>query len=484
MASITTQSNGRRLIQFVGTDGKRRSIRLGKMPMRTAEAVKVKVEQLVAAVIARHPPDNETNRWVADLDDLLREKLASVGLVSRGKTTTLGAYLDSYVKQRSDVKGSTATVYGHTRRNLLAFFGAVKPPRDITLGDADQWRLYLLEEGLADNTVRRRCGIAKQFFRFAQRKGLIAMNPFVDLVSAVRANERRFYFVSAEEAQKVLDACPNHEWRLLFALSRYGGLRCPSEHLSLKWGHVDWERGRVTVPSPKTEHHEGKATRTIPLFPELRPHLEEAFERAEPGADWVITMRRDVTKNLRTRFTKIIRRAGLEPWPKLFQNLRSTRETELADQFPLHVVVAWLGNSQLVAAKHYLQVTDEHYERAAKPSAETMEPAQKALQNAMQQPAAEARIEPHSETTPTQDLATCGALPQDANPCNQGVLCKVGDTGPEHLAPIPTKTQNSSSATAKIPRHPPNDQLARLSDVWETLPQETRDRILKLAGLL
>ena len=58
------------------------------------------------------------------------------------------------------------------------------------------------------------------------------------------------------------------------------------------------------------------------------------------------------------------RRLGLTPWPKLFQNLRSTRETELAEDYPLHVVVAWIGNSQPVAAKHYLQVTDDHFAQA------------------------------------------------------------------------------------------------------------------------
>ena len=47
-----------------------------------------------------------------------------------------------------------------------------------------------------------------------------------------------------------------------------------------------------------------------------------------------------------------------------FQNLRSTRETELMNDFPAHVVCGWLGNSQPVAEKHYLQVTDEHFEKA------------------------------------------------------------------------------------------------------------------------
>lgn len=60
-----------------------------------------------------------------------------------------------------------------------------------------------------------------------------------------------------------------------------------------------------------------------------------------------------------------MKRVGLKPWPKTFQNLRSTRETELAEEYPLHVVTAWLGNSEPVAAKHYLQITDDHFRSAA-----------------------------------------------------------------------------------------------------------------------
>jgi hypothetical protein len=68
---------------------------------------------------------------------------------------------------------------------------------------------------------------------------------------------------------------------------------------------------------------------------------------------------------MRTMPLKIIARAGLEPWEKLFQNLRATRETELAEIYPMHVVCAWIGNSPAVAAKHYLQVTDAHFAEAA-----------------------------------------------------------------------------------------------------------------------
>jgi hypothetical protein len=60
----------------------------------------------------------------------------------------------------------------------------------------------------------------------------------------------------------------------------------------------------------------------------------------------------------------VIKRAGVKPWPRLWHNMRATRQTELEDQFPSHVVCAWLGNSKPIAAKHYLQVTDDHFKKA------------------------------------------------------------------------------------------------------------------------
>ncbi|MBX9792234.1 MAG: tyrosine-type recombinase/integrase [Pirellulales bacterium] len=186
----------------------------------------------------------------------------------------------------------------------------------------------------------------------------------------------------------------------------------------------------MTVPSPKTEHHEGKATRQIPLFPELRQYLEEVLAVAKERTEFVITRYRSSDSNLRTQFERIIRRAGLEPWPKLFQNLRSTRETELAEEHPLHVVTAWMGNSQSVAAKHYLQVTDDHFARAAKGGVKS--PTEGALQKAMQQPAAPASNGSHKKSTPIKNPASCGALHEVATTC---VVASFEQVPPDGLEP-------------------------------------------------
>ncbi len=401
MASLSKDKSGNRTIQFVAGDRKRRSIRLGKMPQKDANNIKTKVEALNAAAISQTSWDAETAAWVGKLESLLYDKLANVGLVPKKATpekSTLGAFLAAYVKSRADVKPSTATVYSHTHRCLVGFFGAGKALAEITPADADDWRRWLsTNENLADNTVRRRCGIARQFFRTAVRRRLIAENPFGELKGvSVRANRSRDHFISRSDADKVLENCPDIQWQLLFALSRYGGLRCPSEHLALRWIDIDWANGKMTVRSPKTEHHEGQESRVIPIFPELRPYLEDAWELAkedvlalEPedrAKAHVITRYRDANSNLRTQLERIIAKAGLKPWPKLFQNLRATRATELAAEFPSHVAAEWLGHSQMVAQKHYWQVTDADFEKAAKASAP-------AVQNAVQSAAVSSGVE-------------------------------------------------------------------------------------------
>lgn len=430
MASISTNPAGLVRILFSPRDGTRKTLYLGRVTQRTARDILTRVERILESKAAQKPLDLDTAEWLGKIDDWLARRLANVGLIlprmkpgEKGPAVTLGEYLDQYIALRGDVKAGTRTNLEQARKKLVEYFGVEKRLADITAGDADEYRLHLLQQ-VSENTARRHCGRAKQFFRAALRKKIIRENPFGDMKGCgVKENRERFYFISREEAQRVLDHCPDAQWRLIFALARYGGLRTPSETLSLKWDHVDWERGRITIPSPKTAHFDGKQSRQIPLFPEIRPYLEEVWEQAGLGTDWIITRYRLHNINLRTQLERIIGRAGLTAWPKLFQNLRSTRETELTQEHPLHVVCSWLGNSPTVAAKHYLQVTDADFDRANKNNAKSNAVT---TQNPTQQVTAGVS---RNKQEKTKALASEGLVRTLANSCDSVRSVQVTPTG-------------------------------------------------------
>ncbi len=180
------------------------------------------------------------------------------------------------------------------------------------------------------------------------------------------------------DAEKMLDACPNAEWRLIFALNRFDGLWCPSEH-----------------------------------------HAEQA----EPGAEYVINRNRGGNANLRTQFKRIVKRAGLKPGPRLFHNLRASRQTELTASFPLHVVCEWLGNTAAVASKHYLTVTEADCQLAA---------TSKVAQNAAQSAHAKGSTGPHAKQAPMKKSPVLQGL---AVQCEGTPSARVPRTGVEPVLP-------------------------------------------------
>lgn len=323
---------------------------------------------------------------------------------------TLKRFLDHDRDGRPSLKPTTVRNLGQTANRMVALVGAGKRLTTFTEGDADRFRNRLEADGLSPATISREIKRAKQFFHSAVRNRLLAANPFDGLKAGPQTNKDRMHFVSRDTAAKVLDACPDSEWRLIFALCRFAGLRRPSELLTLTWSAVDGAGGRFTVTSPKTEHHAGGGKRVVPISPELLPYLRAAFEEAPAGTANVITRYREKNSNLRTQLCRILERASVTLWPKLFVNLRSSRETELAAEHPTHVVCAWLGNSPAVAAEHYLQVTEDHYRAAAGllPDYPKAAP-EKVTQNITQHGTAAARSEQHETRQPRGKRVSLGA---------------------------------------------------------------------------
>lgn len=297
----------------------------------------------------------------------------------------LGDVVDAYLKRRTDIKPASLVALNQSVENLKSFFGPDKPIASIHAGDAEDFKRWLTTEarinrrqrkkvpGLSLPTVAKRLQGAVTIFRDAIRRELISKNPFVDVKKPKNKNPDRQEYIPAATIERLIDLAPSSEWKLLLAMSRYLGVRVPSEPFSMTWDCVDWERQQLRVPSPKTEVH-GKSFRIVPILDEVRPHLERVFDEAADGSSHIFEglRQRDSVKkadlgfwtgvNLRQPLIRMLKWAGIKPWPRLWHNLRASAQTDLANRVPIHVACDWLGNSRIVAQNHYLQTADAHFE--------------------------------------------------------------------------------------------------------------------------
>lgn len=93
----------------------------------------------------------------------------------------------------------------------------------------------------------------------------------------------------------------------------------------------------------------------------------------QSGTTAVITRYSANNFNRHKPFRQIIKHAGLKPWPKLFQNLRSSCETDWLDSgMPAQVVANWIGYSVKVENDNYAQVDEHHFDQFSRSQSENV----------------------------------------------------------------------------------------------------------------
>ncbi len=426
MASITTDKSGNRAVQFVAGDGKRRTIRLGRTAMKQANEIRLKVEAMHAAKVSGLPLDGETAAWVARLGDNLAKKLARAGLIAERTAANVpyvGDFATIFLDSKPHIKQTTRRTFQVALDRITDAMGPKKRLTDIDEETMLAAIAKLKADGYAPAFIAKLVTVGKAMFRCAVRRGLLDKNPLEYIAAGSQVNKARNQFIPAATVHKLLGALPDAEWRLAVALARWGGLRIPSELFSLQPAHVLWDQNKLIVPTPKLEHLPGRDVRIIPLFAEIKPFLEEAWEALPPGSDYLTPRLRTMSGNLSTQLRKYIRRAGLEEWPRLWQNLRASRATELADAFPSHVAAAWLGHTSEIADRHYRSLTEEHFQRAIEMPVSM--PCS-ALQNAVQSGAEPACQRATAERAGIEEVDRSQSLAPKVNRCQD---LRLGATG-------------------------------------------------------
>ncbi|WP_146593633.1 tyrosine-type recombinase/integrase [Novipirellula galeiformis] len=357
-------------------DKRRKAIGLSDLDEAGATEAKRHVEHLVLQRKRQRSPLGPALDWLESIDTDIHDRLSKLGLCEARQRSELPrdmlGYMRAYVKSRTDWKKPEN--YKQSVDHLETFLKRDIPLAAMTKGEAERWHRWMMDAengpGLSPNTAGQHIKRCRQMTKQAIDDRLIESNPFKGIKIDLRSDTSKNRFIDEISAVAILEACPDQEWRTLYALARYGGLRCPSEVLRLRWSDIQWDRGRFKVTAPKTERY-GKGQRIVPLWPELLAELEDLATIAQPGINcavdaYVIQRYRDSESNLRTTFNKIVERAGVAVFPKPFMALRASRRTELerTGRFANHVLNDWFGHSGAIAETHYLQTTEADYAEA------------------------------------------------------------------------------------------------------------------------
>ena len=365
MASICTDRGGLRRISFVDAQGRRRSLRLGRMSKKDVEWMLPRVEALIDCTKSTRPPSPELLKWIAELPPKTQQKLKALGLIDAASmTVTLGELVEKFMALQ-DVKPATLAAYRQTTGSLMDVLGKGTPIVKITTADADRWRKAQASSGLAGATVAKRTIVAKNIFNRAVHWKMISSNPFAHLKSGNQRNPDRIHYVDKAAIDALLEVCPDNQWKAIIALARYAGLRCPSEIVKLRWEDVDWQKRALTVRSPKTERHVGHEVRVVPIDQvNLRGILAALYEESSGKGPVIPRLQRGFT-GCYMGLQRLVEAAGLERWPRLVQNLRASCAIDWAQSNPGKDAAEWAGHSLAVAMAHYLSASDRNFQAVA-----------------------------------------------------------------------------------------------------------------------
>ena len=359
------KENGVYYLQPV-VNGARKRVTLGKI--RRTDAAKIAAN--ITSILEHRklgldiPPD--LIKWIAGLSSAFRLSLAEKGIIETQKVLTFREVFKKFMSSYKDGNRAQSTILRMQRSSKVALevFGDTICD-EITAEQVLEYERQLKDK-LSESTWTKSLSDMKQVFNWGINVAkLINRNPISTLRGGRKSNPERMIYVSREAIDDVIKITDeNSDWRLIFALARYAGLRIPSELARLKWKDIDFGSGTMNIFAPKT-----KTPRVVPIFPPLDKIILEAWEALSEGSKTLHVIndetRRKPSTNLRTTAMKLIDRAGVDVWEKQFQNLRMSCATEMINAgYPIRKVAVWLGHSVQVLEQHYIGTTGREIKEA------------------------------------------------------------------------------------------------------------------------
>ena len=208
--------------------------------------------------------------------------------------------------------------------------------------------------------------LVRRMLNLAVKWSLLEKNP-ASGVDKFREPPHRERYLTKEELPRFLKALDQQEDRLSMAaikLLLFTGCR-KGEVLSLTWGNVRLEQGRIQLPVTKN----GKS-RSVPLNVKAREVLEGLKAKREedaPDADFVFPSRRGAAQghleDIRRVFDRVCRAADIDNL-RIHDLRHSFASIAVSSGASLYDVQKLLGHSDATMTQRYAHLAEESLQRA------------------------------------------------------------------------------------------------------------------------
>ncbi len=270
----------------------------------------------------------------------------------RRREIPLAAVIDDYLKRE---EGRLRWMDHYSRYGKLwkaAFSG--KTLREIVPGDVERYAAKRRRDGLAPASVNRELAFLRRVFNVAIDDGKAESNPVRPKMFA-RENNQRIRYLSDKEEKRLRKALDGEAWNLV-AIALNTGLR-RAEQFNLRWEHVDFRTGVLTVPRSKS----GKA-RHVPMNDTVRAILRALPSRMT--SEWVFpsatgTTPLDAQNFVNRTFAPALVTAKVANFS--WHCCRHTFASRLVMRgVPLRTVQELLGHQSPLMTQRYAHLSPEH----------------------------------------------------------------------------------------------------------------------------
>ncbi len=276
-------------------DGKRVEEGIGWTSERDPEDNQYWTEEKAALVLerlkgaAKHGKKEAPTRISEkrEIEKKRREEEQAAQEQAEKENTTFGQYFENVYSPVSKVgkkKGTTRKEAEHFKNWIKPAIGKI-PIKDIKPFAIEKMKKKILDGGKSPRTLQYVLATVRQTWNMARRDGIVSGDSPTKSVKIPKIDNRRIRFLNHAEAEALLNALQtrSHLAHDMALLSLHTGLRV-GEMAALKWGHIDLDRGIITVMDPKGV--EGRAA----FMTEKVRSMFQARARGGP-ADYVFSKR-------------------------------------------------------------------------------------------------------------------------------------------------------------------------------------------------